>query len=297
MAATDYAQLNKIDSTDSLTFISKNKKSKTIEKNSTLTNFFRNYILYILEKDRKNQNPVFLYFDENIIDKFVFGVIARPVSIGLAGESASGKSTFVHDIITSIINYQTENNLSHLVTRLNADDYYYDRSEDVKKAGGFENFAQSYDFDVPDAIELSLLKEHIEKLMLGQSVFLPKYSMDDKAVRTENHKLVNPCKFIISEGLFNLNEDINYIFDLKIYVDISNSKQKMRWFKRASERYLTGEAAVKTYNNVIKNAQTHVKPTMRFADIIINGNADRESYINIINKFIELSELANLCIY
>ncbi len=294
MAATDYAQINKIDSIDSLTFISKNK---TIEKSSNLNNFLKNYILYILEKDRKNQNPVFLYFDENIIDKFIMfisGAAARPLSIGVAGESASGKSTFVQDMIAAIIDYQAEKNLSHLVIRVNADDYYYDRSEEVIQAGSFENFAQNYDFDVPDAIELTLLKDHIEKLMQGESVFLPKYSMDDKAIRTENHRLANPCKFIISEGLFNLNKQINDIFDLKIYVDISNSKQKMRWFKRASERYLTGEAATKTYNNIIENAQTHVKPTMRFADIIINGDAQRDKYISIINKVIEVTELARI---
>ena len=39
------------------------------------------------------------------------------------------------------------------ITRLNTDDYYYDRSKEVKAAGSFAKFAQNYDLDVPEAIE------------------------------------------------------------------------------------------------------------------------------------------------
>ena len=54
-----------------------------------------------------------------------------PLSIGIVGESASGKSTITEDFIKVLSKHWS-------VTRINTDDYYYDNSEAVKKAGSSE---------------------------------------------------------------------------------------------------------------------------------------------------------------
>ncbi len=60
-----------------------------------------------------------------------------PASIGIAGETASGKSTITKDLIETIESFATEFSINDVITRVNTDDYYYDRSEMVKAARKF----------------------------------------------------------------------------------------------------------------------------------------------------------------
>lgn len=254
----------------------------------------KNKILKIIEEDKKLANPVFLFVKDNIIDglvSFLSGSIKRPVAIGIAGETASGKSTVTYDIIESILKFQQKYNISPIITRINTDDYYYDRSDMVKAAGSFANFAKNYDLDVPEAFELSLLKHHIEQLVLGTPVLLPKYDMSGTAIRHDNYSLAIPNKIIVTEGLFTLTSQIKDAFDFCIYVDVSQDAQKNRFFKRAEERGL-GDAADEVYNNATSKAQIYIKPSSKNADIIINGEASREDYQNTTNKFLEIVEYA-----
>ena len=66
---------------------------------------------------------------------FISGNIKRACSIGIAGETASGKSTIAYDIIDTIQAFSDEYCFKNVITRINTDDYYYDRSDMVKKAG------------------------------------------------------------------------------------------------------------------------------------------------------------------
>ena len=92
-----------------------------------------------------------------------------PASIGIAGETASGKSTITKDLIDTIESFATEFGINDAITRVNTDDYYYDRSEMVKAAGSFSEFAKNYDLDVPQALELELMSKHIMELLSGKA--------------------------------------------------------------------------------------------------------------------------------
>ena len=177
--------------------------------------------------------------------------------------------------------------LSNIITRINIDDYYYDRSDMVKAAGSFAEFAKGYDLDIPEALELELMKEHMSRLMNGEDVYLPKYDMSGTAKRYDNFSLVKPSKIIISEGLFALTEKIADAFDFKVYVDVSPHVQKERFYIRAAERDL-GDSTEEVYKNASRKAQIYVHPTMRKADIILSGEADRENYKRFINELITL---------
>ena len=76
-------------------------------------------------------------------------------------------------------------------------------------------------------------------------------------------------------------------FDFKIYVDVSHSVQKERFYRRAAERNL-GDSADEVYENASSKAKTYIHPTSAKADIILSGEADRENYRIFINKIIEL---------
>ena len=155
----------------------------------------------------------------------------------------------------------------------------------VKKAGSFAEFAKHYDLDVPEALELELMHKHIKQLVFGHEVYLPKYDMSGTAIRKDNVQLATPSRVIISEGLFTLTEKVADAFDFKIYVDVSHNVQKARFYKRAAERHL-GDSADEVYKNASDKAKIYIKPTLKTADIVISGEADRQKYKAFISKIL-----------
>lgn len=244
----------------------------------------------IFEEELNSQDSILIRFDKSAIAKmamFLSGSIDRSASIGIAGETASGKSTVALDIIDTINVFAKRYSVENAITRINTDDYYYDRSEMVKAAGSFANFAKHYDLDVPQAFELELMKKHIFELLSGKSVMLPKYDMSGTAIRYDNYTLANPSKIVISEGLFSLTEKIKDAFDFRIYVDVTTNVQADRFFVRAKERDL-GSSANDIFENASQKAQIYIRPCKDSADIVLSGEADRSRYKAFLNRLIDL---------
>ena len=244
----------------------------------------------IFEEELNSEGSILLSYKPEVIEKlahYLSGHISRPASIGIAGETASGKSTITLDIIDTIKSFSTEFDLKNVITRVNTDDYYYDRSEMVKEAGSFAEFAKHYDLDIPAALELELMSKHIKQLLEGKSVYLPKYDMSGTAKRYDNHTLANPSKIIISEGLFTLTEKIKDAFDFKIYVDVRHHIQKERFYIRAAERDL-GDGADAVYKNASDKAEIYIRPCKEQADIVLSGEAQRLRYKSFLNKIISI---------
>ena len=271
--------------------------SNEIKDKNNLSQSKTNRCLYI-EKclhqifidELQSPNSIFKKVSNGTIHRiamFMSGITDRSCSIGIAGETASGKSTIAYDIINTIQDFADYYRIDNVITRINTDDYYYDRSDMVKKAGSFSEFAKHYDLDVPQALELELMKKHIMTLLKGESVLLPEYDMSGTAIRRNNVKLAHPSKIIISEGLFTLTEKVADAFDFKIYTDVSSDVQKERFYRRAQERNL-GDSADEVYLNASQKAKMHIRPTATKADIILSGEADRSAYREFIAKMLEI---------
>ena len=249
----------------------------------------------IFEDELHSKGSVLISYKPSILSKlakYLSGHIDKPASIGIAGETASGKSTITLDIIDTIKSFATEFDLENIITRVNTDDYYYDRSDMVKEAGSFAEFAKHYDLDVPQALELELMSVHIKELLNGKCVYLPKYDMSGTAKRYDNHTLAKPSKIIISEGLFTLTEKVKDAFDFKIYVDVAHNVQKDRFFVRAAERGL-GESAKGIYKNASQKAEIYIKPCKKEADIVLSGEAVRARYKVFLNRLISIVQQEN----
>lgn len=276
--------------TISKTYNDTNKKVYRYSENNSLLDYIERRLRNIFSEEINSSNSIFIHVKPSVIHKialFMSNNITRSCAVGIAGETASGKSTIALDIINTIETFAQEYCIKNAITRINTDDYYYDRSDMVKKAGSFAEFAKHYDLDVPEALELELMKKHIKSLLFGNTVYLPEYDMSGTAIRRDNVKLATPSKIIISEGLFTLTDKVVDAFDFKIYVDVSASTQKERFYKRAQERGL-GDSADEVYENASNKAKTHIHPTAKKADIILSGEVDRESYRQFINKLLGL---------
>ena len=265
-----------------------NITTSQITKPTTLNDKIERYLYDIFEKELNAKGSILVSYTPFVIKKiaaYLSGRIKMPASIGIAGETASGKSTITMDLIDTIESFAAEFDIKDAITRVNTDDYYYDRSEMVKAAGSFSEFAKNYDLDVPQALELELMYKHIKELLSGKETYLPKYDMSGTAKRFDNHTLAKPSKIIISEGLFTLTEKVKDAFDFKIYVEIDEKIKKDRFYVRAKERDL-GDSADIIYKNANERADVYIKPCKKQADIVLSGSADRINYKNFLNKII-----------
>src|SRR5574344_2514158 len=130
----------------------------------------------IIEEDKKEKQPLFI----KISDSFLLNIARRVVHdrkktflIGIAGESASGKTTFVDNTVKACVKDEIEG----IYTVVRCDDYFKDTSKELKEAGSYEAlFKTGFSFDTPDVINLDLMKEHLLKLKQGQEVCSPKYN-------------------------------------------------------------------------------------------------------------------------
>ncbi len=241
----------------------------------------------ILEEDRQQKQPLFLSLNEKLLIKTVKEFIndkQRQYLIGITGESASGKTTFVNYVTKAL----RKKLFSESYTSLCCDDYYKDTSEELKAAGSYEElYKTGFSFDKPNAINLELMRAHLISLKHGCGVNAPQYDFVT-CESIPNRAFKNPTKAILAEGLYVLGEELVDLFDIKIYVYTPFDKIKERWFARAISRGKTGAAAEHQFKDVNSTAQIYIRPTMQNADIVINGLASAEYIEEITTRVVNL---------
>lgn len=234
----------------------------------------------IIEEDKKEKQPLFIKISDNFIMNIARKVVQekkRQFLIGITGESASGKTTFVDNTVKVCV----KDHIEGVYTVIRCDDYFKDTSKELIEAGNYENlFKTGFSFDTPDALNLDLMKQHLTDLKKGKAVISPRYDF----VTCESFpdgEIKKPAKIILNEGLYVLNEGLREIMDIKVYVFTPLEILKNRWYKRAATRGKTGAAADMQFSDVNKTAQQYIRPTMEIADVIINGMVEID-YIEII---------------
>lgn len=234
----------------------------------------------IIDEDKREKQPLFI----KISDNFIMNIARRVVQekqkiflIGIAGESASGKTTFVDNTVKACIKDEIEG----VYTVVRCDDYFKDTSKELREAGNYENlFKTGFSFDTPDVVNLGLMKEHLSNLKRGKNIVAPRYDF----VTCESFmdgEVKKPAKIILNEGLYVLNDGLKEIMDVKVYVFTPLDIIRDRWYKRAESRGKTGIAADLQFRDVNKTAQEYIRPSMKIADVVINGMVEID-YIEII---------------
>jgi uridine kinase len=203
------------------------------------------------------------------------------VVIGIAGGSASGK--------TSVANKLVENQISKVnsIALLRLDDYYKDLSNLKIEERSKTNF------DHPDSIDFDLLSDHLQKLKDGKSINKPIYdfSIHNRKDKTE---LINPVNVVILEGILALSEAIiRDLCDIKIFVDTADDIRFIRRLKRdTSERGRTIESVISQYLETVRPMHMQfVEPSKKYADIIIPEGGHNPIVIDIITA--KISSIIN----
>ena len=182
----------------------------------------------------------------------------KPVIIGIAGGSASGKTS----ISRKLRDFFDDENT---VTIIRMDDYYKDQSHMPFS----ERLKTNYDH--PNAFDNDLLVKQIDELAEGKTIEKPTYDFVNHT-RSTLTEFVHPCDVLILEGLFVLeNPDILSRLDMKIYVDTDADIRFIRRLKRdVRDRGRTIESVCDQYMNTVRVMhEAFVEPSKKNADVII----------------------------
>lgn len=181
----------------------------------------------------------------------------KPVVIGVAGGSGSGKTSVTKAIFDSF--------KGHSILMLEQDYYYKDQSDLP-----FEERLKT-NYDHPLAFDNDLLIDHIEKLIAYEGIDKPVY---DYSIHTRSDEIiaVEPKDVIILEGILILEDErLRSLMDIKLYVDTDADIRILRRMLRdIKERGRTIDSVIDQYVNVVRPMHNQfIEPTKRYADIII----------------------------
>jgi len=235
----------------------------------------------ILAYDKRCSTPIFIDVNPAFIGRFSKRLINNPskrLLVGITGESASGKSTICKEI---------KRNIEHLampVSVLSTDSYFNDISGLIAQYGSFDNLRDNgYDVDAPTSFQLGTLKEDLIMLSEGHDIKAPMYLPNGTGISVPHAQDISSQKIIVVEGIATMYEDIEDIFDIKIYVEADNDIRKQRFMTRAcEERNQSEENALKHWDYIVNAGEKYVKPFRNQADLIINGNADLGYFAEIL---------------
>ncbi len=196
--------------------------------------------------------------------------MSKPIIIAVAGGSSSGKTTVVNKIIANFSNERVE--------VIRHDDYYKDQSDKTLEERRVVNY------DHPLSLDNDLFFEQILDLINNRPIEKPTYDFVELN-RTKITETVQPSEIIILEGILVLEDErIRNLSDIKIFVEADDDVRLIRRIKRdTTERGRTLDNVLTQYLNTVKPMHhAFVKPTKRYADIIIPNDYSHDVAVDLI---------------
>ena len=186
----------------------------------------------------------------------------KPMLIGIAGGTGSGKSTFAGGL---------KKRFEKEITIISYDNYY--KPQDHLSMD--ERVKTNY--DCPDALDTDLLVKHLRMLQNGERVEIPNYDFCHHT-RRSNYTVVEPTPVIIVDGILTFHDErLREMFDIKIFADADADERILRRLRRdVTERGRDIDGVIKQYVDTVKIMHgIYVEPTKKYADIMINGGKNK----------------------
>ena len=192
------------------------------------------------------------------------------ILLGVAGGSGSGKTTVVEEILRGL--------QPQPVSVIHHDSYYVDLVHLP-----FEKRVE-VNFDHPDALETTLLVEHLLQLRAGNPVDVPVYDFSTHT-RTERVQRVEATGVIIVDGILVLAEPrLRDLLDIKVFVDTDADIRFIRRLRRdIRERGRSLESVVDQYMGTVRPMHlAFVEGSRAYADIIIPEGGRNQVAIDLL---------------
>ncbi len=194
----------------------------------------------------------------------------KPVIIGVAGGSGSGKTTVVKHIMEHVGEER--------IQLIEHDSYY----RDLRHISFEERL--KVNFDHPSSLETELMIRHVKALCEGYSVDIPVYNYQEH-IREELKQTVSPKPIILLDGILILSEpELRELMDFRIYVDTDDDIRLLRRLQRdIQERGRSVESVMHQYEKFVRPMHLKfVEPSKRYADIIIPRGGRNKTGLEMI---------------
>ncbi|XP_071533189.1 uridine-cytidine kinase 2-B isoform X2 [Panulirus ornatus] len=207
-----------------------------------------------------------------------------PFLIGVAGGTASGKSTVCKRIMERLGQDDIEHSQRRVVC-ISQDAFYrpLNAEESAKALKGVFNF------DHPDAFDNELVLKTLHQILDGKICKIPNYDYVTNS-RLESTTTIYPADVVLFEGILMFYQpEIRRLFHMKLFVDSdADTRLARRVMRDTRERGRALELVLHQYTNLVKPAfEEFCLPTKKFADVIIPRGAENTVAINLIVQHIQ----------
>ncbi len=180
--------------------------------------------------------------------------MTRPIVVGIAGGTASGK--------TSIAIHAAKQLGAALIQH---DRYYFDAPE-----------PRGHNFDHPDSLQTALFAEHLGALRRGDATDLPVYDFGthSRSLRSER---MEPGAIILAEGILVLADArLRAEMDMMVFVDAPVDVRLARRLRRdIVERGRSVESVLDQYLLTVRPMhERYVEPSRAFASLTLDGEGE-----------------------
>jgi uridine kinase len=194
----------------------------------------------------------------------------KPLIIGIAGGSGSGKSTVARKVAAALS--------SCSVAFIDMDAYYIDYSrlplEERRKIN----------WDHPNAFDWDLLLDHLGRLARGATIEKPQYDFVAHVRRRETIH-VKAADVVVVDGILLLADDrLRDLCDVKVFVDADADVRLIRRLQRdILERGRPLQEIIDQYLTTVRPMHLEfVEPSKRYADVIVPRGGHNEVAIEMI---------------
>jgi len=189
---------------------------------------------------------------------FAIKNLKKDIVLGIDGGSGSGKSKFAYELTQKV----GEENV--LLIKLDNYCIGVKRLKEIDK----NELTDIQNWERPITRDLDFFAKDLKDLKLGKSVSLPKYSLltgekDGSVLSFKN-------KVIIVEGIFALDEKLDNLYDISIFVDCLEND---RFSRRLARDTFDNIPKLQEYllNTVSNMHQLHIEPNKRRAKIVVEN--------------------------
>lgn len=198
-----------------------------------------------------------------------------PFIVGITGGSASGKTSFLKNLMSSFDEDQ--------LCLISQDNYYRSRDKVPVDENGVHNF------DLPEAIDYKLYAKHISELRDGRDVEQLEYTFNNPKIVPKT-LVFKPAPIIIVEGIFVFYfKEIERLLDLKIFIDAKEHiKLKRRIIRDQVERgYDLTDVLYRWENHVFPTYEQFIKPSKIDTDLVIPNNKNFKKGLEVVTAFLK----------
>jgi len=196
--------------------------------------------------------------------------MVKPLIIGIAGGTGSGKSTVARRVADALAEAQ--------VAFIDMDAYYRDHRHLTMEE------RRRVNWDHPDAFDLELLGDHLERLGRGEAIDKPVYDFVSH-LRAPETVRIEPADVIVLDGILLLvDERVRRACDVKVFVDADADIRLLRRIRR--DMHVRGRPLEEILDQYLHTVQPmhlqFVEPSKRYADLIIPRGGENTVAIDLL---------------